>query len=149
MFEKRPLVEIPSERFPSKSSPSRRLYFSLLLVRALSDVFDSLIPAIKSSIAEKSNDSSTKIDTLNFLNLYLCSHEPQVINQHLVSYTTQLFCSDLQASSGNVGSVGHQLCEWAVEINILSNYTQLACVTSYMGFLKFLCVCPECVKPRD
>lgn len=45
---------------------------------ALHEHFESLMPAIKSSIFEKSTDSAMKIDTLNFLNLCFCSHEPSV-----------------------------------------------------------------------
>ena len=59
-----------------------RLYFWCAYFRALPGALDGhfqiLMPAVKTSVTEKMADSSTKIDTLQFLHIALYSHEAQV-----------------------------------------------------------------------
>uniref|UniRef100_A0A1I7RSB0 TIP120 domain-containing protein n=2 Tax=Bursaphelenchus xylophilus TaxID=6326 RepID=A0A1I7RSB0_BURXY len=84
-------VKAICKQLKSKSANVRLHCYSLLtsLVRAfpgcLERHFEILIPLIQNSVNEESADNATKIDTLQFLNLSFCSHEPQVFVSHFES----------------------------------------------------------------
>ncbi|KAI6186489.1 hypothetical protein M3Y98_00138100 [Aphelenchoides besseyi] len=78
------LIRSICKQLKSRSAKIRLQCFSLLisllraLPGALETYFDSLMPAVKLSIQEKSSDCLTKMDTLQFLHISFCSHEPTV-----------------------------------------------------------------------
>ncbi|KAI6237157.1 hypothetical protein M3Y95_00235700 [Aphelenchoides besseyi] len=78
------LIRSICKQLKSRSAKIRLQSFSLLisllraLPGALENYFDSLMPAVKLSIQEKSSDCLTKMDTLQFLHISFCSHEPTI-----------------------------------------------------------------------
>ncbi|KAM9534055.1 cullin-associated NEDD8-dissociated protein 1-like isoform 3-T3 [Guaruba guarouba] len=86
------IVKALHRQLKEKSIKSRQGCFSLLtelanvLPGCLADHVPALIPAgIVFSLADKSSSSNMRIDTLSFLHVLLCNHQPEVFHPHIKS----------------------------------------------------------------
>uniref|UniRef100_A0A8C6JW01 Uncharacterized protein n=1 Tax=Melopsittacus undulatus TaxID=13146 RepID=A0A8C6JW01_MELUD len=86
------IVKALHKQLKEKSIKSRQGCFSLLtelanvLPGCLADHIPALIPAgIVFSLADKSSSSNMRIDTLSFLHVLLCNHQPEVFHPHIKS----------------------------------------------------------------
>ncbi|KAM8995332.1 cullin-associated NEDD8-dissociated protein 1-like isoform 1-T1 [Ara ararauna] len=86
------IVKALHKQLKEKSVKSRQGCFSLLtelanvLPGCLADHVPALIPAgIVFSLADKSSSSNMRIDTLSFLHVLLCNHQPEVFHPHIKS----------------------------------------------------------------
>ncbi|XP_065543369.1 cullin-associated NEDD8-dissociated protein 1-like isoform X4 [Lathamus discolor] len=86
------IVKALHKQLKEKSIKSRQGCFSLLtelanvLPGCLADHVPALIPAgIVFSLADKSSSSNMRIDTLSFLHVLLCNHQPEVFHPHIKS----------------------------------------------------------------
>ncbi|NXG71728.1 CAND1 protein, partial [Baryphthengus martii] len=85
------IVKALHKQLKDKSIKSRQGCFSLLtelatvLPGCLADHISALIPGIVFSLADKSSSSNMRIDTLSFLHVLLCSHQPEVFHPHIKS----------------------------------------------------------------
>ncbi|KFQ56748.1 Cullin-associated NEDD8-dissociated protein 1 [Nestor notabilis] len=85
------IVKALHKQLKEKSIKSRQGCFSLLtelanvLPGCLADHIPALIPGIVSSLADKSSSSNMRIDTLSFLHVLLCNHQPEVFHPHIKS----------------------------------------------------------------
>ncbi|NWQ60243.1 CAND1 protein, partial [Neopipo cinnamomea] len=84
-------VKALHKQLKEKSIKSRQGCFSLLtelanvLPGCLADHIPALIPGIVFSLADKSSSSNMRIDTLSFLQVLLCNHQPEVFHPHIKS----------------------------------------------------------------
>ncbi|XP_030356587.1 cullin-associated NEDD8-dissociated protein 1-like isoform X3 [Strigops habroptila] len=85
------IVKALHKQLKEKSIKSRQGCFSLLtelanvLPGCLADHVPALIPGIVFSLADKSSSSNMRIDTLSFLHVLLCNHQPEVFHPHIKS----------------------------------------------------------------
>ncbi|NXJ76146.1 CAND1 protein, partial [Trogon melanurus] len=85
------IVKALHKQLKEKSVKSRQGCFSLLtelanvLPGCLADHIPALIPGIVFSLADKSSSSNMRIDTLSFLHVLLCNHQPEVFQPHIKS----------------------------------------------------------------
>ncbi|NWT03941.1 CAND1 protein, partial [Mionectes macconnelli] len=85
------IVKALHKQLKEKSIKSRQGCFSLLtelasvLPGCLADHIPALIPGIVFSLADKSSSSNMRIDTLSFLHVLLCNHQPEVFHPHIKS----------------------------------------------------------------
>ncbi|KAM4654479.1 cullin-associated NEDD8-dissociated protein 1-like isoform 1-T1 [Amazona ochrocephala] len=85
------IVKALHKQLKEKSVKSRQGCFSLLtelanvLPGCLADHVPALIPGIVFSLADKSSSSNMRIDTLSFLHVLLCTHQPEVFHPHIKS----------------------------------------------------------------
>ncbi|KAK1189026.1 CAND1 protein, partial [Pygoscelis papua] len=85
------IVKALHKQFKEKSIKSRQGCFSLLtelanvLPGCLADHIPALVPGIVFSLADKSSSSNMRIDTLSFLHVLLCNHQPEVFHPHIKS----------------------------------------------------------------
>ncbi|NXK81449.1 CAND1 protein, partial [Amazona guildingii] len=85
------IVKALHKQLKEKSVKSRQGCFSLLtelanvLPGCLADHVPVLIPGIVFSLADKSSSSNMRIDTLSFLHVLLCTHQPEVFHPHIKS----------------------------------------------------------------
>uniref|UniRef100_A0A8B9FYL9 Cullin associated and neddylation dissociated 2 (putative) n=1 Tax=Amazona collaria TaxID=241587 RepID=A0A8B9FYL9_9PSIT len=85
------IVKALHKQLKEKSVKSRQGCFSLLtelanvLPGCLADHVPALIPGIVFSLADKSSSSNMRIDTLSFLHVLLCTHQPEVFHRHIKS----------------------------------------------------------------
>ncbi|NWY72366.1 CAND1 protein, partial [Erithacus rubecula] len=83
------IIKALHKQLKEKSIKSRQGCFSLLtelasvLPGCLADHIPALIPGIVFSLADKSSSSSMRIDTLSFLHVLLCNHQPEVFHPHV------------------------------------------------------------------
>ncbi|NXH11389.1 CAND1 protein, partial [Bucco capensis] len=85
------IIKALHRQLKEKSIKSRQGCFSLLtelanvLPGCLADHIPALIPGIVFSLADKSSSSNMRIDTLSFLHVLLCNHQPEVFHPHIKS----------------------------------------------------------------
>ncbi|XP_009078056.1 PREDICTED: cullin-associated NEDD8-dissociated protein 2 isoform X2 [Acanthisitta chloris] len=85
------IVKALHKQLKEKSIKSRQGCFSLLtelanvLPGCLADHIPALIPGIVFSLGDKSSSSNMRIDTLSFLHVLLCNHQPEVFHPHIKS----------------------------------------------------------------
>ncbi|KAM7096039.1 cullin-associated NEDD8-dissociated protein 1-like isoform 4-T4 [Ciconia maguari] len=85
------IVKALHKQLKEKSIKSRQGCFSLLtelanvLPGCLADHIPALVPGIIFSLADKSSSSNMRIDTLSFLHVLLCNHQPEVFHPHIKS----------------------------------------------------------------
>ncbi|XP_054243610.1 cullin-associated NEDD8-dissociated protein 1-like isoform X1 [Indicator indicator] len=85
------IVKALHKQLREKSIKSRQGCFSLLtelanvLPGCLAEHLPVLIPGIVFSLADKSSSSNMRIDTLAFLHVLLCTHQPEVFHPHMAS----------------------------------------------------------------
>ncbi|NXS64618.1 CAND1 protein, partial [Pandion haliaetus] len=85
------IVKALHKQLKEKSIKSRQGCFSLLtelanvLPGCLADHIPALIPGIVFSLADKCSSSNMRIDTLSFLHVLLCNHQPEVFHPHIKS----------------------------------------------------------------
>ncbi|XP_075014647.1 cullin-associated NEDD8-dissociated protein 1-like isoform X5 [Calonectris borealis] len=85
------IVKALHKQLKEKSVKSRQGCFSLLtelanvLPGCLADHIPALVPGIVFSLADKSSSSNMRIDTLSFLHVLLCNHQPEVFHPHIKS----------------------------------------------------------------
>ncbi|PKU31970.1 cullin-associated nedd8-dissociated protein 1-like [Limosa lapponica baueri] len=85
------IVKALHKQLKEKSIKSRQGCFSLLtelanvLPGCLADHIPVLVPGIVFSLADKSSSSNMRIDTLSFLHVLLCNHQPEVFHPHIKS----------------------------------------------------------------
>uniref|UniRef100_A0A493T751 Cullin associated and neddylation dissociated 2 (putative) n=1 Tax=Anas platyrhynchos platyrhynchos TaxID=8840 RepID=A0A493T751_ANAPP len=85
------IVKALHKQLKEKSIKSRQGCFSLLtelanvLPGCLADHIPALVPGIVFSLADKSSSSNMRIDTLSFLHVLLCNHQPEVFHPHIKS----------------------------------------------------------------
>ncbi|NXN92906.1 CAND1 protein, partial [Rhinopomastus cyanomelas] len=85
------IIKALHKQLKEKSIKSRQGCFSLLtelatvLPGCLSDHIPALLPGIIFSLADKSSSSNMRIDTLSFLHVLLCNHQPEVFHPHMQS----------------------------------------------------------------
>ncbi|KAM6301080.1 cullin-associated NEDD8-dissociated protein 1-like [Aegotheles albertisi] len=85
------IVKALHRQLKEKSIKSRQGCFSLLtelanvLPGCLADHIPALVPGIIFSLADKSSSSNMRIDTLSFLHVLLCNHQPEVFHPHIKS----------------------------------------------------------------
>ncbi|NXD75224.1 CAND1 protein, partial [Halcyon senegalensis] len=85
------IVKALHKQLKEKSIKSRQGCFSLLtelanvLPGCLADHVPALVPGIVFSLADKSSSSNMRIDTLSFLHVLLCNHQPEVFHPHIKS----------------------------------------------------------------
>nr|XP_012948000.3 cullin-associated NEDD8-dissociated protein 1-like isoform X2 [Anas platyrhynchos] len=85
------IVKALHKQLKEKSIKSRQGCFSLLtelanvLPGCLADHIPALVPGIVFSLADKSSSSNMRIDTLSFLHVLLCKHQPEVFHPHIKS----------------------------------------------------------------
>ncbi|XP_068013837.1 cullin-associated NEDD8-dissociated protein 1-like isoform X1 [Melanerpes formicivorus] len=85
------IVKALHKQLREKSIKSRQGCFSLLtelanvLPGCLAEHLPVLIPGIVFSLADKSSSSTMRIDTLAFLHVLLCTHQPEVFHPHMAS----------------------------------------------------------------
>ncbi|XP_027759089.1 cullin-associated NEDD8-dissociated protein 1-like isoform X2 [Empidonax traillii] len=85
------IVKALHKQLKERSIKSRQGCFSLLtelanvLPGCLADHIPALIPGIVFSLADKSSSSNMRIDTLSFLHVLLCNHQPEVFHPHIKS----------------------------------------------------------------
>ncbi|NXG47415.1 CAND1 protein, partial [Psilopogon haemacephalus] len=85
------IVKALHKQLKEKSIKSRQGCFSLLtelanvLPGCLAEHIPLLIPGVVFSLADKSSSSNMKIDTLAFLHVLLCTHQPEVFHPHIES----------------------------------------------------------------
>ncbi|KFQ04311.1 Cullin-associated NEDD8-dissociated protein 1, partial [Leptosomus discolor] len=85
------IVKALHKQLREKSIKSRQGCFSLLtelanvLPGCLADHIPALVPGIVFSLADKSSSSNMRIDTLSFLHVLLCNHQPEVFHPHIKS----------------------------------------------------------------
>ncbi|NWY51390.1 CAND1 protein, partial [Chionis minor] len=85
------IVKALHKQLKEKSIKSRQGCFSLLMELAnvlpgcLADHIPALVPGIVFSLADKSSSSNMRIDTLSFLHVVLCNHQPEVFHPHIKS----------------------------------------------------------------
>ncbi|XP_027495949.1 cullin-associated NEDD8-dissociated protein 1-like isoform X2 [Corapipo altera] len=85
------IVKALHKQLKEKSIKSRQGCFSLLtelanvLPGCLADHIPALVPGIVFSLADKSGSSNMRIDTLSFLHVLLCNHQPEVFHPHIKS----------------------------------------------------------------
>uniref|UniRef100_A0A8C8SN09 Cullin associated and neddylation dissociated 2 (putative) n=1 Tax=Pelusios castaneus TaxID=367368 RepID=A0A8C8SN09_9SAUR len=83
------IVKALHKQLKEKSIKSKQGCFSLLtelanvLPGCLADHIPTLIPGIVFSLADKSSSSNMRIDTLSFLHVLLCNHQPEVFHPHI------------------------------------------------------------------
>ncbi|XP_062441137.1 cullin-associated NEDD8-dissociated protein 1-like isoform X3 [Rhea pennata] len=83
------IVKALHKQLKEKSIKSRQGCFSLLtelanvLPGCLADHIPALVPGIVFSLADKSSSSNMRIDTLSFLHVLLCNHQPEVFHPHI------------------------------------------------------------------
>ncbi|XP_054136757.1 cullin-associated NEDD8-dissociated protein 1-like isoform X1 [Melozone crissalis] len=83
------IIKALHKQLKEKSIKSRQSCFSLLtelasvLPGCLADHIPALIPGIVFSLADKSSSSNMRIDTLSFLHVLLCNHQPEVFHPHV------------------------------------------------------------------
>ncbi|NXE53806.1 CAND1 protein, partial [Casuarius casuarius] len=83
------IVKALHKQLKEKSIKSRQGCFSLLtelanvLPGCLADHIPVLVPGIVFSLADKSSSSNMRIDTLSFLHVLLCNHQPEVFHPHI------------------------------------------------------------------
>ncbi|XP_065263956.1 cullin-associated NEDD8-dissociated protein 1-like isoform X2 [Emys orbicularis] len=83
------IVKALHKQLKEKSIKSRQGCFSLLtelanvLPGCLADHISALMPGIIFSLADKSSSSNMRIDTLSFLHVLLCNHQPEVFHPHI------------------------------------------------------------------
>ncbi|XP_062356653.1 cullin-associated NEDD8-dissociated protein 1-like isoform X2 [Cinclus cinclus] len=83
------IIKALHKQLKEKSIKSRQGCFSLLtelasvLPGCLADHIPALIPGIVFSLADKSSSSNMRIDTLSFLHVLLCNHQPEVFHPHV------------------------------------------------------------------
>ncbi|XP_027558452.1 cullin-associated NEDD8-dissociated protein 1-like isoform X2 [Neopelma chrysocephalum] len=85
------IVKALHKQLKEKSIKSRQGCFSLLtelanvLPGCLADHIPALVPGVVFSLADKSSSSNMRIDTLSFLHVLLCNHQPEVFHPHIKS----------------------------------------------------------------
>ncbi|NXL59661.1 CAND1 protein, partial [Chordeiles acutipennis] len=85
------IVRALHKQLKEKSIKSRQGCFSVLtelanvLPGCLADHIPALVPGIVFSLADKSSSSNMRIDTLSFLHVLLCNHQPEVFHPHIKS----------------------------------------------------------------
>ncbi|XP_035193139.1 cullin-associated NEDD8-dissociated protein 1-like isoform X1 [Oxyura jamaicensis] len=85
------IVKALHKQLKEKSIKSRQGCFSMLtelasvLPGCLADHIPALVPGIVFSLADKSSSSNMRIDTLSFLHVLLCNHQPEVFHPHIKS----------------------------------------------------------------
>ncbi|NXS61534.1 CAND1 protein, partial [Brachypteracias leptosomus] len=85
------IIKALHKQLKEKSIKSRQGCFSLLtelanvLPGCLADHIPALVPGIVFSLADKSSSSNMRIDTLSFLHVLLCNHQPEVFHPHIKS----------------------------------------------------------------
>ncbi|XP_054071793.1 cullin-associated NEDD8-dissociated protein 1-like isoform X1 [Rissa tridactyla] len=85
------IVKALHKQLKEKSIKSRQGCFSLLtelanvLPGCLADHIPALVPGIVFSLADKYSSSNMRIDTLSFLHVLLCNHQPEVFHPHIKS----------------------------------------------------------------
>ncbi|NXF86344.1 CAND1 protein, partial [Eubucco bourcierii] len=85
------IVKALYKQLKEKSIKSRQGCFSLLtelanvLPGCLAEHIPLLIPGVVFSLADKSSSSNMRIDTLAFLHVLLCTHQPEVFHPHIKS----------------------------------------------------------------
>ncbi|NWX41658.1 CAND1 protein, partial [Steatornis caripensis] len=85
------IVKALHKQLKDKSIKSRQGCFSLLtelasvLPGCLANHIPALVPGIIFSLADKSSSSNMRIDTLSFLHVLLCNHQPEVFHPHIKS----------------------------------------------------------------
>uniref|UniRef100_A0A8C4UAY0 Cullin associated and neddylation dissociated 2 (putative) n=1 Tax=Falco tinnunculus TaxID=100819 RepID=A0A8C4UAY0_FALTI len=85
------IVKALHKQLKEKSIKSRQGCLSLLtelanvLPGCLADHIPALVPGIVFSLADKSSSSNMRIDTLSFLHVLLCNHQPEVFHPHIKS----------------------------------------------------------------
>ncbi|KFQ21157.1 Cullin-associated NEDD8-dissociated protein 1, partial [Merops nubicus] len=85
------IIKALHKQLREKSIKSRQGCFSLLtelanvLPGCLADHIAVLVPGIVFSLADKSSSSNMRIDTLSFLYVLLCNHQPEVFHPHIKS----------------------------------------------------------------
>ncbi|NXW84152.1 CAND1 protein, partial [Alopecoenas beccarii] len=83
------IVKALHKQLKDKSMKSRQGCFSLLtelanvLPGCLAEHVPALVPGIVFSLADKSSSSNMRIDTLSFLHVLLCNHQPEVFHPHV------------------------------------------------------------------
>ncbi|NXE40131.1 CAND1 protein, partial [Ptilorrhoa leucosticta] len=83
------IIKALHKQLKEKSIKSRQGCFSLLtelasvLPGCLADHIPALIPGIVFSLADKCSSSNMRIDTLSFLHVLLCNHQPEVFHPHI------------------------------------------------------------------
>uniref|UniRef100_A0A803VTQ0 TATA-binding protein interacting (TIP20) domain-containing protein n=1 Tax=Ficedula albicollis TaxID=59894 RepID=A0A803VTQ0_FICAL len=83
------IIKALHKQLKEKSIKSRQGCFSLLtelasvLPGCLADHIPALIPGIVFSLVDKSSSSNMRIDTLSFLHVLLCNHQPEVFHPHV------------------------------------------------------------------
>ncbi|XP_064931912.1 cullin-associated NEDD8-dissociated protein 1 [Columba livia] len=83
------IIKALHKQLKDKSMKSRQGCFSLLtelanvLPGCLAEHVPALVPGIVFSLADKSSSSNMRIDTLSFLHVLLCNHEPEVFHPHI------------------------------------------------------------------
>ncbi|XP_019360212.1 PREDICTED: cullin-associated NEDD8-dissociated protein 1-like isoform X1 [Gavialis gangeticus] len=83
------IIKALHKQLKEKSIKSRQGCFSLLtelanvLPGCLADHIPALVPGIVFSLADKSSSSNMRIDTLSFLHVLLCNHQPEVFHLHI------------------------------------------------------------------
>ncbi|XP_014729504.1 PREDICTED: cullin-associated NEDD8-dissociated protein 1-like isoform X2 [Sturnus vulgaris] len=83
------IIKALHKQLKEKSIKSRQGCFSLLtelasvLPGCLADHIPALIPGIVFSLADKSSSSNMRIDTLSFLHVLLCNHQPEAFHPHV------------------------------------------------------------------
>ncbi|KGL73172.1 Cullin-associated NEDD8-dissociated protein 1, partial [Tinamus guttatus] len=83
------IVKALHKQLKDKSIKSRQGCFSLLtelagvLPGCLAAHVPALVPGIVFSLADKSSSSNMRIDTLSFLHVLLCNHQPEVFHPHI------------------------------------------------------------------
>uniref|UniRef100_A0A8C3VA16 Cullin associated and neddylation dissociated 2 (putative) n=1 Tax=Catharus ustulatus TaxID=91951 RepID=A0A8C3VA16_CATUS len=83
------IIKALHKQLKEKSIKSKQGCFSLLtelasvLPGCLADHIPALIPGIVFSLADKSSSSNMRIDTLSFLHVLLCNHQPEVFHPHV------------------------------------------------------------------
>ncbi|NXK49874.1 CAND1 protein, partial [Chauna torquata] len=85
------IIKALHKQLKEKSIKSRQGCFSLLtelanvLPGCLADHIPALVPGVVFSLTDKSSSSNMRIDTLSFLHVLLCNHQPEVFHPHIKS----------------------------------------------------------------
>ncbi len=84
-----PMVKALQTQLRSKNSKTRQGCFSLLaqlvtvIPGALADHLAQIVPGVQYSLSDKTSTSNNKLDTLNFLNHLLLTHDETLFHKYL------------------------------------------------------------------
>jgi cullin-associated NEDD8-dissociated protein 1 len=83
------MVQSLHRQLREKSIKTRQGCFALLtelvivMPGALNDHLHLIVPGILFSLGDKNSSSNMKIDTLSFINVVVCNHQPHFFHKHI------------------------------------------------------------------